>query len=147
MDVTAGARSQAPFPHRFVVASVADMPPGSRRIVTIEGRSVGILNVGGRFYALRNACPHQGAPLCLGRVLPLATAERPFAIELDSEHSIVKCPWHGWEFALDTGRSVFNPHRTRVRAYDVSVGSPGEADVVLETYRVTVEGEAVIVHV
>ncbi len=41
---------------------------------------------------------------------------------------------------------MFNPHRTRVKAYDVSVGEPAEDHVVLETFRVTVEGDAVIVH-
>jgi 3-phenylpropionate/trans-cinnamate dioxygenase ferredoxin subunit len=125
---------------------VQDIPPGTRRIVIIEGRSVGVLNVGGTLYALRNACPHQGAPLCLGRVLPLRTAQRPFQIETDAERTVVKCPWHGWEFDVATGRSIFNPHRTRVKAYDVTVGSPANDDVVLETFQVTVEGDAVIVH-
>ena len=134
-------------PRRYVVARADELPPGSRRIVTIEGRSVGVLNVDGTFHALRNACPHQGAPLCLGRVMPWVTAPRPFAIDWDTSRSVVKCPWHGWEFDVATGRSVFNPHRTRVKAYDVSVGAPAEDDVVLETYQVTVEGDAVIVHV
>lgn len=87
-----------------------------------------------------------GGPLCLGRILPLATAARPFEIAFDPSRRILQCPWHGWEFDVASGRSVFNPHRTRVKAYDVSVGEPAEDDVVLETFRFTVEGDAVIVH-
>ena len=54
---------------RHVVARVADIPPGERLIVDIAGRSIGVFNVDGRFYALRNSCPHQGGPLCLGRTV------------------------------------------------------------------------------
>lgn len=147
MDSILSSQPEPGQRRRYVVAKVQDLPPGGRRIVAIEGRSVGVLNVNGSFYALRNSCPHQGAPLCLGRVLPLAVAERPFVPEFDPDRCVVKCPWHGWEFDVATGRSVFNPHRMRVKSYDVSVGAPAEDDVVLETFRVTVEGDAVIVHV
>ena len=47
-----------------VVARVSELPPGARRIVEIGRRSIGVFNVNGKLYALRNACPHQGAPLC-----------------------------------------------------------------------------------
>jgi 3-phenylpropionate/trans-cinnamate dioxygenase ferredoxin subunit len=62
---------------------------------------------------------------------------------------ILRCPWHGWEFDLTTGRSVFNPHRTRVRSYRVSVESDGESpvDPSVETYDVTVDDGLVVVEV
>jgi nitrite reductase/ring-hydroxylating ferredoxin subunit len=31
--------------------------------VTIDGKSIGVFNVGGRFFALRNRCPHRGIEL------------------------------------------------------------------------------------
>ena len=36
------------------------------KLVTIEGREIGVFNVHGEFYALRNRCPHQGGALCKG---------------------------------------------------------------------------------
>src|SRR5437016_4853366 len=52
----------------YPVATLNEIPPGSRKIVEIAGRSIGVFNVGGAFYALRNRCPHQGGPLCQGRL-------------------------------------------------------------------------------
>jgi nitrite reductase/ring-hydroxylating ferredoxin subunit len=99
---------------------VEDFPPGSRRIVDLDGRSIGVFNVDGRLYALRNRCPHQGAPLCVGPVAPLLTATRPGSYVAESTE-VVRCPWHGWEFRLDDGRSWFDPDGTRVHAYPVQV--------------------------
>ena len=53
---------------KHVVGTVAEIPPGARKIVAVEGLSIGVFNVHGTFYALKNRCPHQGAPLCLGSV-------------------------------------------------------------------------------
>ena len=50
---------------RHIIGHVSELPPGERRVVDAEGRSIGIFNVSGQYYALRNQCPHQGAPLCL----------------------------------------------------------------------------------
>lgn len=33
---------------------------------------------------------------------------------------ILRCPWHGWEFDLTTGRSIFNPHKLRLKTYEVT---------------------------
>jgi nitrite reductase (NADH) small subunit len=125
---------------RHVVAEVADIPPGERLIVTLDGRSIGVFNVSGRFYAVRNRCPHQGGPLCLGALVGLATAERPGAISYTREGEILRCPWHGWEFDLATGRSVFDPTRTRVKSYPVEV-----EELLAETYQVEVERGRVVV--
>ena len=53
---------------RHVVAAVSEIPPGERKLVECEGRSIGVFNVKGKFYALRNRCAHQGGPLCQGRL-------------------------------------------------------------------------------
>ncbi len=126
------------------VATVAELPPGARKIVEIDGRSIGVFNVGGRFYALRNVCPHQGAPLCLGRIGGTMADSPPGEYRPSRDGEILSCPWRGWEFDLTTGRSVFNPHRTRVRSYDVTVddGDPG-----VPSYAVSVSGSTVVLHV
>ena len=62
---------------KHVVATVDEIPPGERKIVEIGGRSLGVFNIKGEFYALRNICPHQGGPLCEGRLTGLVMADRP----------------------------------------------------------------------
>ena len=125
---------------RRVVCAVSELRPGERRVVDVGGRSVGVFNVDGRFYALRNSCPHQGGPLCLGRTVGLVRAERPGQITYTREGEILRCPWHGWEFDLATGRSVFDPNRTRVKSYPVEV-----EELQAETYAVEIERDQVVV--
>lgn len=125
---------------RHMVGQVAEIPPGNRKIVQVAGRSIGIFNVEGRFFAVRNSCPHQGGPLCLGPTMGLVTSDRPGQFNYERDGEILRCPWHGWEFDLATGRSVFDPTRTRVRSYQVEVES-----LQAEIYPVEVHDEAVIV--
>jgi 3-phenylpropionate/trans-cinnamate dioxygenase ferredoxin subunit len=131
---------------RYVVCPVADLPPGERRIVDLGGRSVGVFNIGGRYSALHNRCPHQGAPLCRGRLQGLALGPRPYQIEVTRDGEILRCPWHGWEFDVTNGRSVFNPHRVRTRAFELAI-EPDEPDPSIETFRVDVERQMVVVYI
>ena len=62
---------------KHVVATVDEIPPGERKIVELEGRSLGVFNIDGEFYAVRNICPHQGAPLCEGRLTGLLESDVP----------------------------------------------------------------------
>ncbi len=126
-----------------VVCGLSELTPGSRRIVEVQGRSIGVFNVEGRLYALRNACPHQGAPLCLGKLTGTMAASEPGVYEWRREGEILRCPWHGWEFDLTNGRSIFNPHRIRVRPYDVTVEPE---DPQIETYPLSVERGLVVLH-
>jgi nitrite reductase/ring-hydroxylating ferredoxin subunit len=122
---------------------MSELPPGQRKIVEAEGRSIGVFNVHGRFYALRNSCPHQAAPLCRGAIKGMAMPGKPGEYSWAREGEILRCPWHGWEFDITTGRSVFNPHKTRVKTYEVTVEADDEA---VETFLVTVESGLVILH-
>jgi 3-phenylpropionate/trans-cinnamate dioxygenase ferredoxin subunit len=147
---------------KHVVGRARDLEAGGRMVVEVGGRSIGVFNVDGRFYALRNRCPHQGGPLCLGRISGLLRPGLPGEYVLDPSHKVLRCPWHGWEFDLDTGRSWFDPAATRVRSYDVEVvpaaalaGSDGggrepagdrlPGPYVADTYPVTVEDEYLVV--
>ncbi|MCB0184535.1 MAG: Rieske 2Fe-2S domain-containing protein, partial [Caldilineaceae bacterium] len=70
---------------------------------------------------------------------------------------ILRCPWHGWEFDITNGQSVFNPHKWRVKTYEVTVERGGELvkeqigaddeDPSVETFPVTIEDELVVLHV
>ena|SRR5581483_11087556 len=124
----------------YPVARVGEIPVGSRKVVVVAGRSIGIFNVDGELYALRNRCPHQGGPLCEGFQFSALRSGRPGSYERTRPGQLIRCPWHGWEFDIVTGRSWFDPERTRVRSYPVRV-EPLEA----ETYPVSVEDGCVVV--
>jgi nitrite reductase/ring-hydroxylating ferredoxin subunit len=113
---------------RYVVGRVDEIPPGTRKIVELEeGRSVGVFNVDGGFYALVNRCPHAGAPLCEGVVGGIAEAALPGTeVRYERRGEFLRCPWHQWEFDIKTGQSSFDPRRMRARTYDVDVmhGTP-----------------------
>lgn len=113
---------------RHVVCAAAELPPGERRIVDVDGRTIGVFNVHGRFHALHNGCPHKGGPLCAGRITGtvLPTRDRTFAYGREGE--IIRCALHGWEFDIATGRALADPRR-RVRTYAVTVE---DGQVVLE---------------
>ena len=136
---------------KHVVGTVAEIAPGQRKIVEVNGLSIGVFNVGGTFHALRNRCPHQGAPLCRGSIKGTALPSAPGEYAWACEGEILRCPWQGWEFDLLTGRSVFNPHRVRVKSYEVSVepaaGAEDDEDPRVDTYPVTIEAERVVLHV
>lgn len=135
---------------RHVVARRDEIPPGGRRIVTVEGRSIGVFNLGGEFYALLDRCPHQAGRLCLGDTIGLLQSREPGNYEFSRPGELLKCPWHGWEFDIRTGQSWCDPKRTRVRTYPVAVES-GESLVkgpyVAETFPVSIEQEFVVLDV
>ncbi len=113
---------------RYIVGRADTVPPGERLIVEIEGRSIGVFNVGGEYFALLNQCPHAGAPLCShGTLFGAAEADEPDGEVRYTRHGeLLRCPWHRWEFDLRTGQSWFDPRNLRVRQYAVDVipGSP-----------------------
>ncbi len=112
---------------RHVVAREGEIPDGGRKIVEVDGRSIGIFRVAGDYYALLNRCPHQAAPLCEGRLWSgMTVSDRPGAYANRADVPIVSCIWHGWEFDLRTGQSLCEPQRLRVRTYDVFL--EGEMD-------------------
>ena len=146
---------------RFVVADAKEIEPGERKIVDVAGRSIGIFNIGGEFFALRNRCPHQAGALCEGRLWGILRAEQPGEFEYEPSREILTCPAHGWEFHVRTGQSWCAPERLRVRRYEVSVVAEGELDTdrqapaagmvkgpyTVETYPVSLEGSYLVVDI
>jgi nitrite reductase/ring-hydroxylating ferredoxin subunit len=133
---------------RHVVARVEDIQPGKSKIVTVNGREIGIFKVGNDFYGLINRCPHQGAPLCLGEIVSRLVAPAPGEYRLTRPGEMIRCPWHCWEFDIRTGQSLCDPNSVQARAFDVEV-QPGKAVVdgpfVAEAVPVTVEESYVVV--
>jgi nitrite reductase/ring-hydroxylating ferredoxin subunit len=106
-----------------VVGTAADFPPGTHRVVEVDGREVGIFNIGGRLYGLANRCAHQGGPLCAGKLVTgtlVAGAGTGWARAWAMEGEVIACPWHGLEYHVPTGRCLAYPE-IRIRRYDVAL--------------------------
>ena len=103
-----------------IVARAEDIPRGGRKIVRLEGREVGIFNLDGTFYALKNVCPHQGARVCLGRIVGTTLPSDVYEFKYGLKGRILRCPWHEWEYDITTGHSVFDEN-VRVVTYAVEV--------------------------
>lgn len=116
-----------------VVARVGDIPDGGSLIIDVEGRSIGVFNVGGEIFAVRNRCAHQGGPLCDGAVLSALRAEVLPSGKVreywDETTPVVACPWHGWEYDLRTGALLGDKSR-KVAVYETRVAD-GEIRVVM----------------
>jgi nitrite reductase/ring-hydroxylating ferredoxin subunit len=146
---------------RHVIGPLASFPPGTQARVQIGRRAIAVFNAGGRLYALRDVCPHQGAPLSSGVVLGEVTATGPGEYTYNADCRFVRCPWHGWEYSLETGESSYDPEHDRVRTYavDVAAGAevrdqprnPGEirgrqrGPYTAETFEVSIEDDYVVI--
>ena len=140
---------------KHVVAEVGEIPAGGHKVVTVARREIGVYFVDGEYFALRHRCPHQGGPLCDGRLLRVVESALPGEYAYGPRR-LLQCPWHGWEFDIRTGQSWFDPEGHRVRRYPVSIEDdegvrdagalqPGEYRA--ETYPVTVERRYVVVEI
>jgi len=81
-----------------------EIPAGSIREFQVNGKTIAVANVDGKFYAIDNTCLHRGGPLGQGEL----------------EESIVTCPWHGWQYDVTTGKVAMNPS-VGVETYPVEV--------------------------
>jgi nitrite reductase/ring-hydroxylating ferredoxin subunit len=87
------------------VATTQEVPAGTAKQVTVNGRAVALFNLNGTYYAIDDTCPHRGAPLWEGEV----------------EGNELTCPWHGARFDVTTGSHLCPPARSGVAAYKVQV--------------------------
>lgn len=113
---------------KVVVGKVSDFENGDRKIIDVNGKSIGVFRIDDEFYAIRNRCPHQFGPLCLGTLAPRAISDGPGDVKMDSGPPLLACPWHGWEYDIATGQSFMGAGRGNMaaRTYDVNV-VPGSA--------------------
>ncbi len=114
---------------RLIACQATDLPPGRRLIVELDGKSIGLYNVDGRYYALHNRCPHMGGTLCEGPLTGTALPTDEHRFVYGRQGQIQRCGWHGWEFDVLSGQALVDP---LLRA---------------RTYQVTVENGSLIVHI
>lgn len=83
------------------------IPEGESIAVQAGRRTIAVFNLGdGDFHAIANTCPHKGASLCEGKI--------------ESGTRIVRCPWHLWNWSLETGEFEVAP-KQRVPTFEVAV--------------------------
>ena len=87
------------------VTSTENIPLRQGRGVKIGEEEIAIFNLGDRFVAVDNACPHRGGPLCDGIV----------------SGQTVTCPLHGYKVCLETGHVVKPDVSVKVGTYPVRV--------------------------
>jgi nitrite reductase (NADH) small subunit len=97
----------------IMVGTFSELVDGDHRIVAVGELEVGIFRLGDRVVAYENRCPHQGGPVCQGKlfnrveevIMPDKTSR---GLRFTKDWHLV-CPWHGYEFSLDTGRHPGDP--------------------------------------
>lgn len=70
------------------IADAHLIPIKEGRKVSVNGIDIGIFNLGDRFLAMQNSCPHKQGPLSDGIV----------------SGGSVFCPLHHWKISLQSGR-------------------------------------------
>ena len=86
--------------------------------------------------------------MCVGHIQGIMLPSDPGEYLYGRDGEIVRCPWHGWEFDITNGKSVFDPFKCLVKTYDVEVvDRPEEDSPSVETYQVTEEAGWIVVTV
>ena len=111
--------------HEYRVGPMGDIPDGGGVLAVADGVEIGVFRVGGGLVAYENRCMHQGGPVCTGEIVgryeQVLNADGTVSGErfVDEEPRIA-CPWHGWEYDLETGRCTADG-RYRLRRFPVVV--------------------------
>jgi nitrite reductase (NADH) small subunit len=99
-----------------LVPGAAELAEGERLIVTVRGREIGVFRIRGKLIAWENRCAHQGGPVCtgviIGRAITVLADDKTVVREDRSTEELhLACPWHGWEFNVETGVCPAMPSR------------------------------------
>ena len=135
---------------KYVIGTVEQIPPGNPKLVEIRGRQIAIFNLNGDFFGILDRCPHQGASLCKGQIVGLVESEEPGEYKFSRQNEIIRCPWHGWEFDIRTGRSGCEPSKIRATQYPVTINDKDQltdGEYITETFDVDVEGQYLVITV
>lgn len=85
---------------------VENIPLREGRAVQVGGHDIAVFNLGDRFLAVENKCPHRGGPLADGIV----------------SGTTVVCPLHAWKVHLTSGEVVNQPANAQcVRTFPTRV--------------------------
>ena len=94
------------------VCPASELPPGTHRVVDVDGARIAVFNLEGRYYAIEDVCTHDGGILTGGLV----------------EGDQIVCPRHGARFSIRTGQALAPPAFEPTAVFPVRV-SDGEVEV------------------
>jgi len=111
------------MPSELFIAKSAELKDGERKIVPHGNSEIGVYRVKGKYYAYSNFCLHQGGPACEGllmaKVEEVIAPDRTYqGMRFNHDEMHIVCPWHGWEYDLESGVMVAD-RKFRLRKYDV----------------------------
>lgn len=105
----------------FTVATVDELGPNDCKQVNVDGIEVALFRIDDEYYAVLDQCPHRGASLS-----DVGTSKIGEDMMESSKGGInpdvpsVYCPWHHWEWNLESGENVALP-RERTRTFNTKV--------------------------
>ena len=100
--------------NEVAIAALKDFRDGDHRVFSVDEFEVGIFRLGDRIVAYENVCPHAGGPVCQGKIFhqveePLKPDKKSAGLRFSKRRHIV-CPWHGFEYDLETGCHPGDPN-------------------------------------
>lgn len=105
---------------KHYVGTVDELSESQPKIIEIDGISIGIIYNSGNYYAIRNTCPHKNGPICKGTVRGTMLPSDPQEYKYGMKEQVIACPWHGWEFDLETGKGLFGNDR-KLKKYSIEI--------------------------
>ncbi len=87
------------------VATKAELPNGTRKLLEVDGRAIAVFNIAGTYYCIADVCSHDDGPVAEGELIGYA----------------IECPRHGAHFDVRTGKVLSFPAIVDIPAYPVRV--------------------------
>jgi nitrite reductase/ring-hydroxylating ferredoxin subunit len=114
-------------PIRHLAGRSESIPEKGRLVIDIGDKTVGLFRVNGRLFAYENTCPHMGGPVCQGLIIPavrevINDKQVSTGYAFDESEMRIVCPWHGYEFTIETGS---HPAKESIRLKAVPVEEKG----------------------
>jgi len=103
------------------VCASDELAPGAMRAASWGRLPVVVIRLeDGSLHALVDRCLHHGGPLSAGRLgHGSAGAGGVGDYRPDESVAVLRCPWHGYEYDIRTGCTLFDPDR-RLRTLTVT---------------------------
>jgi nitrite reductase/ring-hydroxylating ferredoxin subunit len=95
------------------VCASGELAPGEMREATLGRLPAVVIRLrDGSLHALVNRCLHHGAPLARGRLGHGSRGKEGVGdYRADVSVDALRCPWHGYEYDVRTGCTLFDPAR------------------------------------
>ncbi len=118
----------------YFVGSLNEFEDRGKKLLLLDDEEVGIFRLGNDVFAYKNHCPHQGGPVCQGRIFSLVkenldNTKQSHGRLYDKKKLNIVCPWHGLEFDIRSGKH------------------PGNPNIKLESFQVEIVSEKIYVHI